>query len=248
MKKNPLISIITINRNNKDELRKTIESVVTQSGFKPGELEYIIIDGASTDGSVEVIKEFAAHKKYGKIIKYWVSEPDTGIYNAMNKGIKQAHAPIVGLMNSGDRFLPDVLYKIPALAENNPDTILCGALKAIENGKFVSISGFSPDLLPQQMVPHASSFVPLKLYQKYNYYDETYKITGDYDLFLHMYTSGEKFKFIDLIINEFNLEGISQTAIEKTAIEKKRVQVKYGTYIEPDLKHKIKNLIKKIFK
>lgn len=85
-------SIITINYNNADGLRRTIESVVNQT-YK--DIEYIIIDGGSTDGSVDVIKE------YGSQIDYWVSEPDKGIYNAMNKGILQAHGEYLNFMNSG---------------------------------------------------------------------------------------------------------------------------------------------------
>ena len=88
-------SIITINYNNKEGLRKTIESVVGQS-FR--DFEYIIIDGGSTDGSIEVIKEYA-----GKV-DYWVSEPDKGIYHAMNKGVLQAHGEYLNFMNSGDEF------------------------------------------------------------------------------------------------------------------------------------------------
>ena len=88
-------SIITVNFNNRDGLRKTIESVIHQTCR---DYEYIVIDGGSTDGSVDVLKE------YDKNIDYWVSEPDKGIYNAMNKGITQAHGEYLNFMNSGDCF------------------------------------------------------------------------------------------------------------------------------------------------
>lgn len=87
------LSIITINYNNREGLRKTIESVVAQT---TREFEYIVIDGGSTDGSVDVIKEFSDY------IDYWVSEPDKGIYNAMNKGVKVAHGDYCQFLNSGD--------------------------------------------------------------------------------------------------------------------------------------------------
>ena len=89
----PNLSIITINRNNAAGLRKTIESVVSQTYT---DFDYIIIDGASTDESVDVIKEYADR------ITYWVSEPDTGIYNAMNKGILKANGEYCLFLNSGD--------------------------------------------------------------------------------------------------------------------------------------------------
>lgn len=87
------LSIITVNRNNTEGLRKTIESVVSQTYT---DFEYIIIDGASTDGSVDIIKEYADR------ITYWVSEPDNGIYNAMNKGILKAKGEYLQFLNSGD--------------------------------------------------------------------------------------------------------------------------------------------------
>ena len=89
----PKLSIITINLNNKDGLRKTIESVISQT-FE--DFEYILIDGASTDGSVEVISQFETR------LKYWISEPDNGIYHAMNKGIKKAKGDYCLFLNSGD--------------------------------------------------------------------------------------------------------------------------------------------------
>ena len=87
------LSIITINYNNREGLRKTIESVVNQTYRN---FEYIIIDGGSTDGSVEVVKEYADR------ISYWVSEPDNGIYNAMNKGVLAANGKYIQFLNSGD--------------------------------------------------------------------------------------------------------------------------------------------------
>ena len=97
-------SIITINYNNRDGLEKTIQSVINQTCQ---DFEFIIIDGGSTDGSVDIIK------KYNDRINYWVSEPDKGIYNAMNKGILQAHGEYLNFMNSGDCFFDnEVLNKV----------------------------------------------------------------------------------------------------------------------------------------
>ena len=107
----PKLSIITINRNNAVGLRKTIESVVLQECLKDTDIEYIIIDGASTDNSIEVIKEFVGHPLYGKKITSWVSEPDTGIYDAMNKGIKKANGEYLHILNSGDYLANAHTYK-----------------------------------------------------------------------------------------------------------------------------------------
>ena len=94
----PKLSIITVNLNNREGLRKTAESVVSQT-YK--DYEWIVIDGGSTDGSKELIEQYAEH------ISYWVSEPDKGIYNAMNKGIRQAHGEYFLFLNSGDSLCDD---------------------------------------------------------------------------------------------------------------------------------------------
>jgi glycosyltransferase involved in cell wall biosynthesis len=97
-------SIITVNFNNKEGLRKTIESVIHQT-FR--DYEFIVIDGGSTDGSTDILREYDTH------INYWVSEPDGGIYQGMNKGIKIAAGEYLNFMNSGDCFYdPDILEKV----------------------------------------------------------------------------------------------------------------------------------------
>ena len=108
-------SIITVNYNNKEGLRRTIESVIHQTFH---DYEFIIIDGGSTDGSMDVLKEYDAQ------INYWVSEPDSGIYNAMNKGIAKAKGEYLNFMNSGDCFYTaDVLEKV-SLYNSNADFIV----------------------------------------------------------------------------------------------------------------------------
>ena len=167
-------SIITINYNHHDGLKKTIESVIIQSCK---DYEFIIIDGGSTDGSREVIEQFSVH------INYWVSEPDKGIYNAMNKGIKAANGEYLIFMNSGDTFyneralessLPFLKYDIVQGITKNQDkteTPLC----------LVQIPGktqlFSPSL------HHQSCFFNKKLFNNF-LYDENYKIVSDWKFYI----------------------------------------------------------------
>lgn len=116
------LSIITINRDNAAGLRKTIESIVTQNCT---DFEYLIIDGASNDGSIDVIKDYKLHPVYGNKITYWVSESDTGIYNAMNKGIKHATGTYLYMLNSSDWLEQNALEPIiQALKNNKPDVLL----------------------------------------------------------------------------------------------------------------------------
>lgn len=100
----PQLSIITINRNDAQGLEKTLESIWKKQSFK--DFEHIIIDGASTDNSINIIKKYASH------LSYWVSEPDKGIYNAMNKGIIKAKGNYLLFLNSGDWLENDILARV----------------------------------------------------------------------------------------------------------------------------------------
>lgn len=167
-------SIITINYNNCDGLRRTIESVISQT-YK--EYDFIIIDGGSTDGSVDVIKEYQQH------ISYWVSEKDNGIYHAMNKGVKAAHGEYLSFMNSGDMFynknvledsLP-YLHKdiVHGFAENinTPVSTLC-LIKVPHRTEL-----FSPTL------HHQACLFRRELFNNC-LYDEQYKIVSDWKFYI----------------------------------------------------------------
>ena len=168
------LSIITINRNNAAGLRRTIESVVSQTYT---EFEYIIIDGASTDESVDVIKEYADK------ITFWVSEPDNGIYNAMNKGILKANGEYLLFLNSGDwLYSNQTLEKVFEL--NHHEDILYGDIIS-----FVSENEQIPDIYPDQItglrlfettICHQSIFHKRSLF-KNDKYNESYRVVSDWE-------------------------------------------------------------------
>lgn len=165
------LSVITINYNNCDGLRKTIESVVNQTWRN---FEYIIIDGGSTDGSLDVIKEFADQ------IDYWVSEPDKGIYNALNKGVEKAQGEYCNFMNSGDCFYSlDVLEKV--FSGNPIADIICGNTQ-LDYLK-TPPKEISLDFLFNSSICHQCAFIRTSLMKKYGY-DEKYKIVADRKFFL----------------------------------------------------------------
>ena len=236
--KDCLISIITINYNNVEGLKKTIESVKNLN-FR--NFEYLVIDGASSDDSLKIIEE---NKNF---IDVAVSEKDTGLYNAINKGIKLATGKIIALIHSGDTILPAALDNLPSLYEKNPNSVLYGALKAVKNGKFDSVWGFNADYLPKQMIPHLATFVPKSIYNQFGLYDENYKIASDYECFLRFYTAGVNFVFYDAIVCEFNLEGVSQNKEKETAKEVEKIKKAYGVYEKLSKKQKIKRFIKRFF-
>jgi hypothetical protein len=192
-------SIITINYNNQDGLKKTIKSVVNQTST---DYEFIVIDGGSTDGSIDVIKEIENH------ITYWVSEKDNGVYHAMNKGVAQAHGDYLLFMNSGDCFYaPDILSSVGKYKED----IICGK---VLKGDSTSPSGHNkPTIslvdLMRGSLPHQAMFIKRELLVKHPY-DENYKIMSDWKFCLETIIYGNcTFRACDTIVADYDTSGIS---------------------------------------
>lgn len=224
--KKPLLSIVTICRNNALGLEKTMQSVfnLTFTDF-----EYIIIDGASTDGSVDVIKKFVSNPEYAKKISYWVSEPDKGIYNAMNKGLTHVNGKLVIMMNSGDCFVSDSLEKLPLWEKENPGAVLHGAISKYKDGVFIGCEGQSSLNIDITPLCHQATIVPFELHQKYGFYDDSYKIYGDFEFWNRLKKNGVNFKWINQIICNFDATGISCIVNKARWQEKEIIQKKYGT-------------------
>ncbi len=244
----PIISIITINRNDKDGLRRTLESVMGERALEAGELEYIVIDGASDDGSAQLVAEYARRTDFRHRITYWVSEKDGGIYAAMNKGLAKATGKLVGIMNSGDCLLPHALADLGAIHGEHPGAVLYGAFSVLKDGVFDWVQGFTACELPNKMIPHNASFVPLSLYETYGLYDESFQVAADYDLFLRMYVDGVPFVWLNRIVCDYALGGLSDRAEKLRLSESEAIQRKYGCYQEPSRKQKFKRAVKKLLK
>lgn len=171
------ISIITINFNNAKGLEKTIKSVVSQS-FKP--LEYIVIDGGSTDTSTQIIHQFSQN------IDYSVSEKDKGIYHAMNKGIKAATGQYILFLNSGDIFFD--ADTVSSVFSKNLDTDYIFGHMILDCGKRKIRQTIPKKLtfyhLYTHTLFHQSMFVKKQVFEQYGYYDETVKITADWQQYL----------------------------------------------------------------
>lgn len=212
------LSIITVNLNNREGLHKTIDSVVSQT-FK--DFEWIVIDGGSTDGSKELIEHNANH------FTYWVSEPDKGIYNAMNKGIRVAHGEYLLFLNSGDMLSsPDILDSVPLScleADIEYGDIECLGENDCYKKKFPNRLRLSQVI--DSSIAHQATFIKASLF-KNELYDESLKIVGDYKFFLRRILEGCSFHHIDLVITIFDLKGISNTNIVLTEEEKEFVKKK----------------------
>ncbi len=216
----PLLSIITINRNNADGLDKTIQSVISQSYE---DFEYIVIDGNSTDHSIDIIK------KYNSNINYWVSETDKGIYNAMNKGIAKANGNYVLFLNSGDYLVNNDVLKSVFEKQQTADIIYGNMQIDWGNGKITS--GKMPDKITfKQMyidtLWHPVSFIKKTLFDKYGLYNEIYKVVADYDFFFKVIIINNVTTYhINVDIAMYNLNGLSSLPENKALEQAERRKV-----------------------
>jgi len=207
------ISIITINFNNRNGLLKTIETVIAQT-FK--EVEYIIIDGGSTDGSVDVIQQ------YQDKINYWISEKDDGVYDAMNKGIQKATGKYLYFLNSGDCLASeDVLEKVNArMKEDDYDFIYGNAL--IDNKEIKYNSSLSLYYLLYVGICHQCQFIKKDLFDLAGLYNTDYKVTADSShLILCFVRYNINYSYIDTTIASIEPEGLSMKSINSNREERK---------------------------
>ena len=221
------LSIITINRNNAFGLEKTMQSVAAQT-YK--EFEYIVVDGDSTDGSVEIVKRYESQFDHLK----WVSEPDTGIYNAMNKGIRMASGDYIQILNSADGLAaPDVTeHMLAALEKAGYPSIFYGNMvKCFPDGRRLvdkSFAGREITMLDMYTgtLNHDPVYIRRDLFEKYGFYDESLKIVSDWKWYLQaIILGGEKPQYVDMDVTLFDMTGISEDAKSKAVIREERAKV-----------------------
>lgn len=207
------LSIITINRNNAEGLRKTMESVLSQT-YR--DFEYIIIDGASTDDSVKVIKSMVPEQKMNinGIQVRWISEPDTGIYNAMNKGIWVASGEYLLFLNSGD-YLVDEFVIDKVIGNLDGTDVIQGSVYVDKVDEKCLNKGYGHSEITFLEIYkgyfwHQATFFKRTLFDEYGMYDERFKIAGDTAFYLKSLGFGNaSFKFIDQPIAVFENSGLS---------------------------------------
>jgi glycosyltransferase involved in cell wall biosynthesis len=200
----PLISIITIVFNGEKYIEETIKSVISQDKIN---LEYIIIDGGSTDNTISIVN------KYLDKISLFISEPDKGIYDAINKGISHSNGILVGLIHCGDYYSPNVLEKVMVTFQKSNADIVYGNQIIIEEYNNELIERFNngdhTKLKYGMTIPHPSTFVSKSCYDKYGYYSINFKISSDYSYFLTLYIANLKFIKIDEVLAYFRAGGVS---------------------------------------
>ncbi len=207
MKKMIKVSIITPCLNSEKTIRDTIESVLNQTYRN---IEYIIVDGGSTDNTVKIIKEYLP-KFHGRM-KY-ISEKDTGIYNAMNKGIKMSCGGLIGIINSDDFYQIDAVQNIVEYMSDAKHQVIYGYLNVIPKKGKSRIAKESHETLPKTMIPHPSCFATRAVYRDYGLYSEHFKLASDYDFMLRLYACPNiQFIHVHKVIANFRLGGASDNA------------------------------------
>lgn len=222
-----ILSIITINWNNCNGLERTMESVSEQT---VKEVEYIVIDGGSTDGSVEVIRRY--EDTLGDRFR-WVSEKDEGIYNAMNKGLAMATGDYVEFLNSGDCLASTeaVEKMVLALEKAEYPSILYGnMIKCYPDGKMIRDKCFAGQPITMLgmysgTLNHNPAYIKKELFEKYGYYDDNLKICSDWKWFMKTIIFGdEKAEYTDLDVTTFDMTGISEDEDSRSIITSERRQ------------------------
>ena len=203
------VSVITVCYNSAATIRKTIESVLNQTYRH---IEYIIVDGQSKDDTLHIVEEYAP--LFGDRLKV-ISEPDQGIYDAMNKGIRMASGELIGILNSDDFYEQcAVEYMVHALGQEKHQ-ILYGFVRTIrEDGMEITVERQSHNMLRERMIGHPACFVTKAVYEDFGAYDLQYVSVADYDFMLRMYDNSKvTFIPVDHLITNFTLGGMSASNI-----------------------------------
>ncbi len=212
-------SIITVSYNSKKTIEQTIKSVLNQTYI---DFEYIIVDGGSTDGTLDIIKKYAEKDNR---IKY-ISEPDNGIYYAMNKGIKMAQGDVISLINSDDYYENDALEKVAKQIPEMDKYVVYGMVRILENEAEKYVVLYNHNELPKNMIMHPGCFVSKSVYSEYEY-DTQYRLSADYDLFVRLYRD-KSILFVPLyeIVANFRIGGMSNGW--KASLEAADIKYKNG--------------------
>lgn len=244
-KDNVLVSVITVCYNSEETIARTVESMLQQTY---DHYEYIIIDGASTDNTLEILKSY--EPRFGGKMKI-ISEPDSGIYDAMNKGIRNASGALIGLVNSDDFYEKNAL-EIMVREYNKLHkkyVILYGFQRNLSGENEISVVLYHHQYLRQQMITHPTCFVSRQVYRDFGMFDTSYKSSADYEFMLRLlYGKRVFFQPVYEIISNFQIGGMSGS--QKGYRETAKLQYRYKfispvRYIKIIVKSRIYELVHK---
>jgi glycosyltransferase involved in cell wall biosynthesis len=213
----PLVSIITVVFNGEKHLEQTITSVLNQD-YK--NIEYILIDGGSTDNTLSIIKQ------YENRLSYWVSEKDKGISDAFNKGIAHARGEIIGIINADDWYTPDAL-RISVQKIQTADIVFADMQLWRDEKKEFIMKGNIDFLEKEMAINHPTVFLKKECYEKFGLFDLTYKCAMDYDLLLRMKANNCSFGYVPRVLANMRWDGMSDKHWKLGCKETLQIKNKY---------------------
>lgn len=213
----PLVSIITIVFNGSKSIERTITSVL---GQRYSNIEYILIDGGSTDGTIDIIK------KYDNKIAYWISEPDKGIPDAFNKGLVRAKGTIIGFLNADDWYNEDTIDQVVPHFQNYP--VVYGDVQFWDKGQMKERTyGNHSKLALGMTIAHPAVFVKKEVYDKYGLFNLNFRIAMDYEFIARLHYNAISFFNINSIIVNMNRGGLSDRKWMQAFLEERKVKELY---------------------
>lgn len=227
------VSIITPCLNSEKTIKDTIESVLSQTYEN---IEYVIVDGGSTDSTLQIIKEYCS-KFHGRM-KY-VSEKDKGIYDAMNKGIRWSTGSLIGIIGSDDYYEKNAVEKVVAHMTSDKYQVIYGYCRVLNGNRMKYIDKKSHKALVQAMIPHATCFVTREIYRDFGMFLTVFKIASDYELMIRLYCDKQVI-FIQVreILADFRIGGASSS--KKSQVEKAIIRRYYKLI---SFRHMMKSII-----
>ncbi|MDO8880197.1 MAG: glycosyltransferase family 2 protein [Coriobacteriia bacterium] len=225
----PLVSVVTVCFDAERHLAEAMESVLGQTY---PDIEYLVVDGGSTDGTLDVICSFES--RFGGRLR-WISEPDEGIYDAMNRGIDMAEGELVGLLNADDAYLPDAIESVVAAYAESPDAGAvygdvhvvddAGALVRTESAREPAQMPLRPEQMP---FCHQSLFVARWAYEQLGGYDTRFHVLADYEWVLSARAADLPMVHVAVPLVRFRLGGACSADMARSNAERERIRVRYG--------------------
>lgn len=236
----PLVSVITVVLNGKNFIQQTIDSIRDQSYRN---IEYIVIDGGSTDGTLEILKNNE------DVIDQWISENDSGIFDAMNKGIALAHGEIIGILNADDYYLPDAIGFVVDADFRGQADIYYGDILLLTNDKQERMHPDITKMDEQPSIFHPACFVKKTVYEQAGSFDTRFRISSDYEFLLRCIRKNFRFAYVPQALTAFRPGGMSASCasnIEGYHIMKMHKTGHHRSVIFRAIKCYIKSFIKKV--
>ncbi|MBB4036892.1 glycosyltransferase involved in cell wall biosynthesis [Dysgonomonas hofstadii] len=249
----PKISVITPTYNSETTLHGTIEALLRQSF---SDFEYIVIDGVSKDNTLKKIESYIPRFADKGVTVRIVSEPDKGVYDAMNKGIAMARGELVGITNSDDWYEDNALEvmwdKFTNGKVDRANSMIYGIERVWKDDKIFNLQRRGASFIAESVLPHSTFFVANEVYKKHGAFDLSVKVLADYDFICRCVSQGVDLEEVDVVISNFCLGGISSSYFDFYS-DFYKIKHKYGFISDKKYKElknvlKLKKLINKVIK